>query len=178
MEAIGTLAGGIAHDFNNLLQAINGYTQIMLLDKQKDDPDYAKLKAIDNAGNRAGQLVKQLLLFSRKVEAEKKPVQLNHEIEQARKILERTIPKMVEIEFYPDPDLWAINADPLQVEQILLNLGSNAADAMPEGGKLIIRTENIPLDQEYDQNKEKNDLWQKHTAHCFRHGSRHRPGDG
>jgi PAS domain S-box-containing protein len=148
MEAIGTLAGGIAHDFNNLLQAINGYTQMMLLDKQEDDRDYPNLKAIHDAGVRAAQLVSQLLLFSRKVETEKKPVELNQTVEQIRRILERTIPKMIDIELHLGGRLWNVNVDPVQIEQILLNLGTNAADAMPDGGKLVIETENIVLDKE------------------------------
>ncbi|MBF0527964.1 MAG: response regulator [Deltaproteobacteria bacterium] len=152
MESIGTLAGGVAHDFNNLLQAITGYAQIMLLDKKEDDPDFLNLKAILNAGGRAAQLVQQLLLFSRKVETQKKPVDLNHELEQARKILERTIPKMIGIQLNLGDQPWTINADPVQIEQVLLNLGTNAADAMPDGGLLVIETENIKLGEDYSHN--------------------------
>ena len=151
MEAIGTLAGGISHDFNNLLQAITGYTQIMLLDKDENDPDYPSLEAIQNAGNRASELVRQLLLFSRKAGSARRPVALNQEIEQTRQILERTIPKMIDIDFHPGGRLWNINADPVQIEQILLNLGTNAADSMPDGGKFLIETENVYLDDDYVQ---------------------------
>ena len=149
MEAVGTLAGGIAHDFNNLLQAISGYIQMLLFDKQENDPEYQSLEAIQNASGRAAQLVQKLLLFSRKVDTEKKPLELNQEVEQAIRILERTIPKMIDIEFHPGNLLWAINADHVQIEQILLNLGGNAADAMPDGGKLILETENVTLEAEY-----------------------------
>ena len=160
MEAIGTLTGGIAHDFNNLLQAINGYTQIMLLDKGEDDPDYSSLTEIESAGKRAAGLIRQLLLFSRKLETEKQPVDLNREVRQVAVILERTIPKMVDIELQLENDLWDIVADPIQVEQILLNLGVNAADAMPEGGELKISTENVMIDPEdvraqYDATQER-----------------------
>ncbi|MBF0527799.1 MAG: PAS domain S-box protein [Deltaproteobacteria bacterium] len=151
MESIGTLAGGIAHDFNNLLQAINGYTQMLLIDKNETDPEYPSLQAILQAGNRAAELVRDLLLFSRKVDTERKPVELNREIENACRMLERTIPKMIEIELHPGRSLWPIKADPVQMEQILLNLGKNAADAMPDGGKLIIESENITLDEVYAQ---------------------------
>ena len=123
MEAIGTLAGGIAHDFNNLLQAINGYTQLLMMDKPEEDPEYKNLKEIHKSSNRASELVRQLLLFSRKGDAVRKPVKLNNEIEDARRILERTIPKMVNIEIYPGGRLWSVMADPVQIEQILLNLG-------------------------------------------------------
>ncbi|MFH1135468.1 MAG: PAS domain S-box protein [Pseudomonadota bacterium] len=149
MEAIGTLAGGISHDFNNLLQAINGYTQILLLDANPAGPEYPSLTAIQKAGNRAAGLIRQLLLFSRKADSERRPVELNQEVEQARRLLERTIPRMVDLEVRPGGRLWPILADPVQIEQILLNLGTNAADAMPEGGNLVIETENITLGGDY-----------------------------
>ena len=142
MEAIGTLAGGISHDFNNLLQVINGYTQILMMDAPEDSPEYSNYKAIERASDRAARLVQQLLLFSRKVDTERKPLDLNQEVEHARKLLERTIPKMIDIKLVTGSRLWTINADPVQMEQILLNLGTNAADAMPDGGRLTITTEN------------------------------------
>ena len=149
MEAIGTLAGGVAHDFNNLLQAINGYTQLLLMEKSAKDSDYTSLMAIQNSGMRASELVRSLLLFSRKAETERKLLELNIEVEHARRILERTIPKMVNISFYPGSRLWPVMADPVQIEQILLNLGTNAADAMPDGGKLILETDNKTIDAKY-----------------------------
>jgi two-component system cell cycle sensor histidine kinase/response regulator CckA len=151
MEAVGTLAGGIAHDFNNLLQAINGYTQILMMDIDAGDPGYSHLNAINKAGDRAAQLIRQLLLFSRKAETERKPLDLNQEVEQARIILERTIPRMIDIEIHPGRRLWTVSADPVQIEQVLLNFGSNAADAMLEGGKLTIRTENATIAGEIDK---------------------------
>ena len=135
MEAIGTLAGGIAHDFNNLLQAINGYTQLLLMDKNENDTEFRDLNAILHAGERAANLVRQLLLFSRKTEMERKPIHLNQVVEQAQMLLERTIPKMIDIEVRLGSRLWPVMADPVQIEQILLNLGTNAVDAMPDGGK-------------------------------------------
>ena len=149
MEAIGTLAGGIAHDFNNLLQAINGYTQLGLMGKDQSHPDYAGFRAILKAGNRAADLVRQMLLFSTKVEADRKPMDVNKEIEEARKMLVRSIPKMVEIEVHSGSGLWPVLADPVQIEQVLLNLGSNASDAMPDGGKMIIESGNVQVDEEY-----------------------------
>jgi len=148
MEAVGTLASGIAHDFNNLLQGITGYAQILLFNKKKNNPDYKKLDAIFQTGERAAQLVQQLLLFSRKVTTERKPFDLNQEVLKIIKMLERTIPKMVAIELYPGKGLWQVKGDPVQIEQILLNLGSNAADAMPNGGKLSIETKNVVLDNQ------------------------------
>ena len=148
MEAVGTLAGGIAHDFNNLLQAINGYTQILLMNRKENDPGHRELKAIEDAVERAAQLVLQLLTFSRKVETKRRPIDINHEIKEVRNLLQRTIPRMIDIELHLAEDLRAVNADSGQLQQILMNLGTNARDAMPEGGRLVIETENITLDGE------------------------------
>ena len=149
MEAIGTLAGGIAHDFNNLLQAIHGYSDLLLLDKNKDEPGYRELQEIRSAGRRASELTQQLLTFSQKVESKLRPVDLNHDVKQVEKLLKRTIPKMIRIELHLADKLSTINADPAQMEQVMMNFGVNARDAMPEGGKLVIETENITLDEEY-----------------------------
>jgi len=149
MEAIGTLAGGIAHDFNNILQAIFGYTQILLMGKEPSNPDYEKLEAIEKSAQRASDLTKRLLIFSRKVESKLRPMDLNNEIEQVSKMLESTIPKMITIELHLVENLKIINADPVQIEQIMMNLGVNARDAMPDGGRLIFETENVILDEQY-----------------------------
>jgi len=149
MEAVGTLAGGIAHDFNNILQAIFGYTQILLMGKEPGNPDYEKLEAIEKSAQRASDLTKRLLIFSRKVESKLRPMDLNNEIEQVSQMLERTIPKMINIESHLSEDIKIINADPAQIEQIMMNLGVNARDAMPNGGRLIFETENMILDEEY-----------------------------
>jgi two-component system cell cycle sensor histidine kinase/response regulator CckA len=146
MEAVGTLAGGISHDFNNLLQAISGFTEMLLMGRPESDPGYRALKAIQNAGDRASDLIRQLLLFSRKAASAKKTIALQHSVEQAKKMLERTIPKMVEIQTITGNRLWTINADPVQIEQMLLNLGTNAADAMPDGGRLLFEIKNVTLD--------------------------------
>ena len=147
MEAVGKLAGGIAHDFNNLLQAINGYAEMMLLEKKENERDFNRLNTIKNAGERAANLVRELLLFSRKADMQRKQLNLNQEIEQAHRILERTIPKMIDIELHLGGGIGAVSADPIQIEQVLLNLGSNAADAMPDGGRLIMESENVFLDE-------------------------------
>ena len=149
MEAVGTLAGGIAHDFNNLLQGILGFTQMLLMEKDGNDPDTAKLKQIEKAAHRASELTQQLLAFSRKVESNLRPVDLNQELEQVRNLLERTIPKMIAIELHLEDHLNVIRADPAQLEQVIMNLGVNARDAMPDSGKLVFETENATLDQEY-----------------------------
>lgn len=152
MEAVGTLAGGVAHDFNNIIQIITGYAQLLMRENETNSPSYNKLSNIQDACRRAKELVQQLLLFSRKMETAKKPIDVNREIEQAGKVLERTIPKMVDIKLKLQEGLWSVNADPVQIEQIMLNLGKNAADAMPDGGKLLITTGNKTLDEKQVQN--------------------------
>ena len=123
MEAVGTLAGGIAHDFNNILQGISGYAQILLMEKEPGDPDCHRLEAIERSAQRAGELTKQLLIFGRKVESKLNPVDLNQEVVHVSNLLERTIPKMIDQELHLAEDLKVINADPGQLEQIVMNLG-------------------------------------------------------
>jgi PAS domain S-box-containing protein len=149
MEAVGTLAGGIAHDFNNILQVINGYAQMLLMTKTAQNPDYDKLLQLEKAGERASVLIQQLLTFSRKAGGSYKRVNLNTEIASVEKLLKQTLPKMIDIKINLDERLWPVSADPLHMEQILLNLASNAADAMPDGGQLTIETRNIVLDESY-----------------------------
>jgi len=145
MEAVGTLAGGIAHDFNNLLQAISGNVEILLMKKDLDDPEYAYLADIYSAARRAASLVNHLLTFSRKTGVRFQPIDLNSVIENTLKLLKRTIPRMVSIETRLAPDIRDIHADPIQMEQILMNLVSNSYAAMPLGGNLTIETENLSL---------------------------------
>jgi nitrogen-specific signal transduction histidine kinase/CheY-like chemotaxis protein len=149
MEAIGTLAGGVAHDFNNLIQAISGYTELLLMTKDEEDSDYRRLKSIERSIGRAGELTKQLLIFSRKVETQLQPTNLNQEVTNVTSLLKRTIPKMIHIDVHLSDDLNIIRADPVQIEQVLINLAINARDAMPEGGTLTIETRNAILDEEY-----------------------------
>jgi len=145
MEAVGTLAGGIAHDFNNLLQSILGYTEILLMDNQMKTTVHQDLQEIKRATQRGAALTRQLLTFSRKVQSRLISIDLNKEVIQVEKLLRRTIPKMIEVELHLADDLRTVNADPAQVEQVLMNLAVNSRDAMPEGGKLTIRTDNVTL---------------------------------
>ena len=151
MEAVGTLAGGIAHDFNNLLAAILGYAEIAQ-DPRFDQKDTLhSVGQIIRAAERARELVKKILTFSRKMDTDLRPLELNRIVEQSREILERTLPKMIKIETSLTPDLHLVNADVNQMEQILLNLATNAADAMPQGGRLSIETRNLVLSPEYSR---------------------------
>jgi PAS domain S-box-containing protein len=149
MEAIGTLAGGVAHDFNNLLQVTLGYSELLLAEKKKDDPEYADLSRMFEAAKSGAELVQRLLTFSRKVEPKTILLNLNRRILQVEKLLRRTIPKMIDIELDLSDDLADIDADPTQMEQVLMNLAVNARDAMQDKGTLTVRTRNVTLDEEY-----------------------------
>ena len=149
MEAVGTLAGGIAHDFNNLLHVIFGYTELLLVKKDKNETEFEKLCEIKNAAQRATELTKQLLTFSRKVESIMRPIDLNNEVMQIHKLLKRTIPQMIETELHLGENLATVNADTAQLGQMIMNLGVNARDAMPDGGKLTTKTKNITLDANF-----------------------------
>ncbi len=149
MEAVGTLAGGIAHDFNNLLQVVLGYSEFMLQCKKEGEPDYDSLQKIYQAGKRGADLVGSLLTFSRKVETKLVPVNLNQEITQVQHLLSRTIPKTININLNFKGNLESIKADLSQIGQVLMNLGVNARDAMPDGGTLTFETTNVQLDEEY-----------------------------
>jgi PAS domain S-box-containing protein len=143
MEAIGTLTGGIAHEFNNLLTVVSGYADLLLVDKNESDPEYPDLDRIVCAAQRGAALVRSLLTFSRKSETNLVSINLNHEVEQVKRLLDRTLPKLIEIELNLSEGLKTIEADSGQIRQILMNLALNARDAMPDGGKLTIMTKNV-----------------------------------
>jgi PAS domain S-box-containing protein len=146
MEAVGQLAGGIAHDFNNLLTAVLGFSDLALA-LIKDDPALeADVNEIKKAGERAASLTRQLLAFSRRQRLEPVNVNLNQIVGDLMKMVSRVIGEHIHVQLLPDPDLGLAKLDPGQTEQIVMNLVVNARDAMPEGGKLSIRTANIELD--------------------------------
>jgi PAS domain S-box-containing protein len=150
MEAVGTLAGGVAHDFNNLLQVVLGYSEMLLLNPSLDTRVLGGLQTIRDTAKRGGDLVKRLLTFSRKGPTEMRPTDLNHEVEQVKTLLQRTLPKMIGIKQILDDNLPTANVDPVQIEQVIMNLAINAKDAMPdEGGTLTIATKSVALDEEY-----------------------------
>ena len=149
MEAVGILAGGIAHDFNNILQAMQGYAELLLLTTKEDQMRHKELMEISRAGKRGHELTRQLLTFSRRVESKLAPMNLNLEVEKVSRLMARTLPKMIAIELRLCENVWTMNADSTQIEQILLNLAVNSAHAMPEGGRLIIETQNVNLDDSF-----------------------------
>jgi PAS domain S-box-containing protein len=147
MEAIGQLAGGIAHDFNNLLTAILGYSDWLAKDIGGDDPRRLPVAEIQKAGERAAGLTRQLLTFSRRQVVQPTPQNLSRLTSELVPMLRRVMGEHVEIGGDLDPDVAPIFADRGQVEQILINLAVNARDAMPKGGRLLIRTANVRLDE-------------------------------
>jgi signal transduction histidine kinase len=153
LGAVATLAGGVAHDFNNLLQSIQGFSEVLLFGKNKDDPSFPVLKRIMAAVNRGGMLTRQLLTYSRKIKSEKRPISLNDHVRQAHQLLQSTIPKMIEIELRLEEGLKMVNADSVQMEQVLMNLAINARDAMPDGGRLVIETANVRQPEKHSETR-------------------------
>ncbi len=154
MQAIGTLTGGIAHDFNNLLQAISGYTQLLQRRIESDSREGSFLDSISLSTERAADLVKQLLIASRRGESQLQPIDLNECVEQASKLLERTLVKMVRIDKHLSDESLIVNGDTGQLEQVLLNLANNAQAAMPKGGILTFSTEKVELDKTFCQGRD------------------------
>jgi PAS domain S-box-containing protein len=149
MEAVGRLAGGIAHDFNNVLSVILSYAELIAAELDPDEPLRADAEEIRVAARRATDLTRQLLAFSRQQVLEPKVLSLNGRVLGMEKMLRRLLGADVELTLLPEPNLWNIEADPGQIEQVLMNLAVNARDAMPQGGKLTIQTANVTLDEGY-----------------------------
>jgi two-component system, cell cycle sensor histidine kinase and response regulator CckA len=151
MEAVGRLAGGVAHDFNNVLSVILSYGDMLLADIKPDDPMREAVEEIQKAGNRAADLTRQLLMFSRQQVLEPKVIDLNEVLTSMDKMLQRTLGADVDLVSLPTPALGRVRADPSSVEQVIMNLVVNARDAMPTGGRLTIETSNVVLDEAYSQ---------------------------
>jgi two-component system cell cycle sensor histidine kinase/response regulator CckA len=149
MEALGQLAGGIAHDFNNLLTVIHLSTQLLRRRLHPEDPLWEHVQRIEETGERAARLTKQLLSFSRHEIVEPKLINLNHLVGELGNMLRRIIGENIRLETRMAQELWAVKVDPSQMDQVILNLAVNARDAMPEGGTLTIQTSNVMLDQAY-----------------------------
>ena len=149
MEAIGTLAGGIAHDFNNLLTAILSYADLALDALPEGSPVRADLEQIVGATQRAGELTSQILAFGRKQVLRPRNTDLNLVVESTLRLLRRTLGEQVELDFVPGAALGHTFVDPTQMEQVILNLCVNARDAMPDGGRISIETQNVVINGEY-----------------------------
>ena len=147
MEAIGRLAGGIAHDFNNLLTAIMGYSELLLKKFEEEDPRRRYAIEIHQGGERAARLTGQLLAFSRKQVLQPRVLDLNTIVTNLDLMLHRLLGEHIKLETALAPELGAVKADPGQIEQVILNLVVNSRDAMPHGGRLVIETSNVDLDE-------------------------------
>ncbi len=149
MEAIGRLAGGIAHDFNNLLTIIGGYSALSFLELKEEDPLKGNIRAVQKATERAANLTRQLLAFSRRQAMEMKVLDLNATLRDMDKMLRRVIGEDIKLVTHLAEDLGRTKTDPGQIEQVIMNLVVNARDAMPDGGRLTIETANVELDETY-----------------------------
>jgi PAS domain S-box-containing protein len=149
LEAISTLSGGVAQELSNLFQAVHGYVERLMWGKEQGDPRYQELLEITNAAFRGAVLSKRLLAFSGIIESKKHPIDLNQEIKKIHKLLKRTMPEIIKLELHLANEITIINGDPNQIEQALLALAVNARDAMPGGGKIIIKTKRMILDDDF-----------------------------
>ncbi len=149
MEAVGKLAGGVAHDFNNLLSVIMGYTEIAMTRFAPSEPVVSELQQIEVAGGKAANLVRQLLLFGRKQQLLITAIDLPHAIDELWKMLHRVIGEDIRLALDVADDCWLIEGDTGNIDQVIMNLAVNARDAMPEGGVLSIKTENVMIDEQY-----------------------------
>jgi CheY-like chemotaxis protein len=146
MESIGRLAGGVAHDFNNILSAVMGFAELTRIKMDDRDPLRPNMEQIISAGTKAAELTEQLLAFSRKQIIKPEPIYLNLLLNDMQPIIRRLIESNIDLAVEKDDDLWPIMADPLQVNQVLINLIVNSRDAMPVGGTISLRTRNVAHD--------------------------------
>lgn len=149
LESIGILSGGIAHDFNNILTAIIGYGNLLQMKLDKDSPLNRYIEQILKSSERAANLVSSLLAFSRKQMINPVPVELNETIRKIGKLLRRLLEENIEVKISLKDDKLMVKADHIQIEQILLNLATNARDAMPKGGILSIETDCVEIDEDF-----------------------------
>ncbi len=149
LESVGRLAGGVAHDFNNLLTVILGHAELALMRIAPSDPVYAAIQEIQTAGERSAKLTQQLLAFARRQATAPRVLNLNAAIEVGLKMVRRLIGEDIELLCLSAPDLWAVKMDPVQVDQILINLCLNGRDSITQAGKLVIETANVTFDESF-----------------------------
>ncbi|GAM09577.1 blue-light-activated protein [Geobacter sp. OR-1] len=149
LESVGRLAGGVAHDFNNFLTVIIGHAEIGLMDLDSNQVVHANLEEIRKAAGRSAELTRQLLAFARKQTVSPQVINLNNTVADMLKMLQRLIGESIHLTWRPTEQLWPVNMDPAQVDQILANLCVNARDAIRDVGEVVIETGNITVDADY-----------------------------
>jgi signal transduction histidine kinase len=173
LESIGRLAGAVAHDFNNLLTVITGYSQMMMAELPLRHPFREQVEEISKAANRAADLTRQLLAFSRRQPAELHALRLNDHVRDVQKMLTRLIGEDINLSVSLKADPGVIRADTGQLEQVLMNLAVNAKDAMPNGGKLIIETSDLLVDERFSRTHLSVEPRPLCAAHRYRQWRRH-----
>ncbi|NQU56173.1 MAG: PAS domain-containing protein, partial [Rhodospirillales bacterium] len=154
MQAVGQLAGGVAHDFNNLLTAMIGFSDLLLMRHGPDDPSFSDIQQIKQNANRATNLVRQLLAFSRQQELEPVVLDVTEALSDLSNLLGRLIGENLELQMNHERDLWLLKVDRGQFDQVIINLTVNARDAMPGGGSVSIRTANVSISQSVQRGHE------------------------
>jgi two-component system, cell cycle sensor histidine kinase and response regulator CckA len=149
MEAVGRLAGGVAHDFNNMLSVILSHTKLAMADLMPGHPLLEDLEQVNHAAERAAQITRQLLAYSRRQIMQPRTLDLNAVLRETEKMLRRLIGEDIDLNVVLAPGLWTVHLDPGQIQQVLMNLVVNARDAMPKGGRLTLETANVTLDPDY-----------------------------
>ncbi len=149
MESVSRLAGGVAHDFNNMLSVFIGYAQLGLEKGAPSDPVHRDLEAILDAGQRSADIVRKLLAFARKQTISHEVLDLNATVESMLKMLRRLLGEDIDLAWLPGPGLWPVRMAPSQLDQLLANLCVNARDAIEDGGKITIETDNVSVDATY-----------------------------
>ena len=147
MQAVGKLVSGIAHDFNNMLTAILGFSDMLLQKHRPEDPSFEQIMNIKQNANRAAAMVRQLLAFSRKQTLQPRVISLTDLLSDMIAMLRRSMGEKIELTLEHGRDLWPVFADPSQIDRVIMNLAVNARDAMPRGGKLTVRTANVPAEE-------------------------------
>ncbi len=151
LESLGTLVGGVAHDFNNLLTGIIGMAELALKHTEPDSQAHQYLVKVPEQGRRAADLIGSLLAFSRRSVSERRPLALLPLVKETYRVLERTIPENIRVGLVWPDQLPSVNADPTQIQQVIMNLATNARDAMPDGGQLTLQLAQVSLDEQYCQ---------------------------
>jgi PAS domain S-box-containing protein len=154
LAALGTLVGGVAHDFNNMLQIIVGYSEIVMDDAEKGKADYSSAKAIFKTAQEGAELVRKLMSLAQKSNAFLQPLDLNERLREIHAVLNRTLPLSIHVGLDLTGDRAIIRADQNQIDKIVMNLASNATEAMPNGGRIRIATRKVVLDADQVRNKD------------------------